>query len=314
MKRSFTYVAATLIFLLCACEHKELCFQSSHTASVRVQFDWDRAEKATPEGMCVFFYPVDGGSPQRFDFAGKKGGKIEISTGHYRVLCYNNDTESVLFDGMENFDTHRAYTRNGNVFEIIYGNAAGYAPMAKGTEKERVVICPDMMWGDRLTDVEIKNSAEEEQVVILHPAELICTYTYEVSHVKNLATVEQLCGSLSGMAPSEFLASEELERECVTIPFAAHSDGISRITGRFYTFGHHEANKIPHKMVFYVWFKGGTKYYYTVDVTRQVDQAPDRKHVHIIIEGLEFPQPLPEDGGFDVDVDEWINVDKDIIM
>ena len=42
---------------------------------------------------------------------------------------------------MEGFDTHEGYTRDGNVFESIYGNGAHYAPPAKGSEDERVVIC-----------------------------------------------------------------------------------------------------------------------------------------------------------------------------
>ena len=54
----------------------------------------------------MYFYPEEGGSPIRFDFEGKDGGPVEIKEGRYWILCYNNDTESLLFRGMEGFDTH----------------------------------------------------------------------------------------------------------------------------------------------------------------------------------------------------------------
>lgn len=49
-------------------------------------------------------------------------------------------------------------------------------------------------------------------------------------------------------------------------------------------------------------------------MTDQVHKAPDRKHVHIIIDNADFPEPLPDEGGFDVEVDDWVEVENDIIM
>ena len=92
-------VYALLAMILFSCEHKELCFHHPHMVTLRVDFDWKNAPQADPEGMCVYFYPEEGESPIRFDFAGKDGGSVEIKEGRYRILCYNNDTESLLFRG-----------------------------------------------------------------------------------------------------------------------------------------------------------------------------------------------------------------------
>ena len=326
----------TLSVLFSSCEHKDLCYHHPHTKTLRVEFDWRDAPDANPEGMCVFFYPLDGeDAPQRrFDFTGKTGGGIEIQVGRYRVLCYNNDTESVLLRGTDAFDTHEGYTREGSIFESIYGSGANYAPKAKEAEDERVVISPDMIWGCAALDVEIsetgvsylcfpeseredwsgKPAVSTEQVITLYPHELVCTYTYEVRNVKNLKYATQMCGSLSGMAPSLLFGDESLGTECVTIPFESVSDGVSTITGRFYTFGHHEENTAPHKLLLYVWFVDGSKYYYTFDVTDQIHSAPDKRHVHIIINGLDFPQPIGNGSGFQPSVDDWQTVEEDIIM
>ena len=326
-------VCGLLSMILFSCEHKDLCYHHPHVAVVKLEFDWKNAPQANPEGMCVFFYPEEGGEPVRFDFTGKTGGEIDIKVGRYKVLCYNNDTEAVQFRGMEDFNAHEGYTRDGNVVESIYGNAAHYAPPAKGAEDERVVICPDMMWGCNALNVEIteaglsyecvpfedKDKTEwmesTEHIITLYPAELICTYTYEVRNVKNMEYMTQACGSLSGMAPSIRLADEELGKECVTVPFETnlHPEN-STMTGMFYTFGHHEENMEPHMMALYVWYSNKEKFYTTFDVTDQVHSAPDKRHVHIIIDNAEFPEPLPEDGGFDVEVDDWQEVENDIIM
>lgn len=328
-----------LLPLLCSCEHKELCYQHPHLKTIRMAFDWQDAPDADPKGMCVFFYPTNGGGERRFDFNGMEGGEVELRVGTYRVICYNNDTEAVLFHDTDNFDIHGGYTREGNVLEPIYGNGANYAPRADGTEGERVVITPDMMWGCTATEVEITDAGisylcapmadkgvgdnlptVDEQVITLYPHELTRTYTYEIRNVKNLKHAVQMCGSLSGMAPSIRFGDESLGSECVTLPFEAVSDGVSTITGKFYTFGHNEANTQPHRMAFYIVMDDGQKYAYGMDgsehfnVTEQIHAASDRKHMHIVINGLDLPQPIENGSGFDVGVDDWEVVVEDILL
>ncbi len=326
--------------LFSSCEHKELCYQHPHVKTIRVAFDWRDAPDASPKGMCVYFYPTEGGGEQRFDFKGTTGGEVELRVGTYRVLCYNNDTEAVLFHDTDDFDAHGGYTREGNVLEPIYGNGANYAPRAEGTENERVVITPDMMWGCTAMEVEVSDTGiscvcvpysakdggqgspavKDERVITLYPHEMVCTYTYEVRNVKNLKHATQMCGSLSGMASSMLFGSETLGAECVTIPFEAFSDGVSTIKGKFYTLGHNEANTEPHRMTFYVIMDDGTKYAYGTDsserfnVTEQIHAASDPKHVHIVIDGLDLPQPIENGSGFDVAVDDWAVVEEDIVM
>lgn len=153
-----------------------------------------------------------------------------------------------------------------------------------------------------------------EQVITLYPKEEICTYTYEIRRVTNLKSTTQLCGSLSGLAHGLFMGTEEIEHERVTVPFEAVSDGVSTVTGKFLTFGHC-ASHDPHTIfTLYVWMKDGKKLYYTFDVTDQVDNAPDPRHVHIIIDGLDLPQPIEDGDGFHVDIDDWQVVNEDILM
>ena len=104
----------------------------------------------------------------------------------------------------------------------------------------------------------------------------------------------------------------------MTIPFASHSDGVSLVTGEFYTFGHHPDNVEPHRMVFYAVMDDGKKYCFkgaeNLDVTSQIHEAPDQRHVHIIIDGLDLPQPIEGGSGFDPSIDDWEVVEVEIEM
>ena len=130
MKHTHWLWLAAALLLLASCEHKELCFHHPHTVRVRVAFDWRDAPQADPDGMCVYFYPEEGGEGRRFDFSNTTGGEVELGVGRYRVVCYNNDTEIVEFSATGDFAAHGVFTREGNVLEPIYGNGANYAPRA----------------------------------------------------------------------------------------------------------------------------------------------------------------------------------------
>ncbi|MDD3036782.1 DUF5119 domain-containing protein [Bacteroides sp.] len=322
MKKRILYIMCMLTnFVLSSCEHKDLCYHHPHMATIKVAFDWTNAPSADPDGMCLFFYPIDEekNNVQRFDIRGKTGGIIKVQTGKYRVICYNNDTEAMFFRGMNHFDTHEGFTREGGIFESVYGRAVTKAPQAKGAEDECVMICPDMLYGCCAFEIEITESSNTEKLMMLYPYELVCTYTYEIRNVKNLKHATQMCGSLSSMAPSLFFSTEDLGTECVTIPLETHSDGISTITGKFYTFGHHPENITEHRMLLYIWMDDGNKYYYgssseKFNVTEQIHTAPDKRHVQIIIDGLDLPQPIEDGSGFDPSVDDWQDVEQDINM
>ncbi len=341
----------SLLLLVTACEHKELCYHHPHTAQLQVEFDWSYAPDAERnnevEGMCLWFYPVDEagtqtGEPMRYDLAGMKGGTVEIPVGRYQVLYYNNDYEVVQFRGVGDFWQQECYTREGSLFEPVFGNASYSAPRAKGTEEERVVITPEMMWGDHAMNVDVRErglsywfvrDGETERTTIerdelritLMPHEQICHYTYEIRNVKNVGYVTQMSASLSGMSGSVFCAAEQVRREYVTLPFRAAVGDATTIEGDFHTFGHYDAatdvtrsggeTEIdePHKLVLYVWLKDGSKYYYTFDVTQQVDEAPDKRRVHIVIDGLTLPEPITG-GDMEVVVNDWIVVEEDIVL
>lgn len=160
-------------------------------------------------------------------------------------------------------------------------------------------------------DGSVATESNGDQVITLYPHDMLCHYSYEVRHVENAEHVNRVSASLSGMAPSLNLSTEALPTEPVTLPVSGQADGTTKqITGKFLTFGQNPANNASHKMTFYVVMDDGKKYVLkdapNLDVTTQVDNAPDRRHVHIIIDRLTLPGPGgSEDAGWLPTVDDW---------
>ncbi len=320
---------------LSSCEHKDLCYHHPHTAKIKVVFDWSKAPDANPEGMSVYFFPVEGGTPRRFDLS-REGGYVEIVIGEYNVVVNNNDTEAVLFGNTASYSDFKYYTREGGILEPLYGRNDFTAPRPVGTEDESVVISPDMMWGTSAVGIDITDSGTyythetvtssspdpqvrvdntTETILTFVPEDLICTYTYEVRNVKNLKHIRQMSGALTGLSGELYPSTMELGKSRVTVPFESASDGESKIIGKFYTFGHHEENTEPHMFILYLWQSDGQGYARFVDVSDQVNTAPDRKNVHIIIDAdLGLPEPIENGNGFHPSVDGWQTEQQYITM
>ena len=359
MRRYLQYIICSvsvlsLLFATTSCEHKDLCYHHPHGVKLKVVFDWKNAPEAYVKGMCIYFYPVDGGTYRRFDFSNMQGGYIELTEGIYNVICYNNDTEWVMFSGITDYYNHSLYTRDGDLFEPINGRASSSTPRAEGSEEERVVVTPDMMWGCAVTQVKVdktgltytheaitsdmkapqlnvENTAEDF-ILTFYPEEMMCHYTVKIINVVNLHNASQMCASLSSMSGGLLLSSNELGRECVTLPFNANIADSTTIESEFYTFGHHEENLNQHKLVLYVWYKDGNKETYPHDaniteddrandgleerfnVTTQIHNAPNKRKVEIIIDGLKLKDEIGKGSGYIPSVDDWGVVNDDIIV
>lgn len=335
MKKIYYVLAMLSAILLASCHHKDLWVIETERTKVRVAYDWSDAPEANPAGMCVYFYSVSDGTYYRFDFRGMEGGEVELPAGTYLVLTYNNDTEVVQFANKNDFESHYAFTRAGDLLEPLYGN--GVTSSATTDDGERVVVTPDNLWGCSATEIVVNPRVTQSEIslwtragagavttdslgnqtVTLRPHDMLCHYSYEVRNVKNIAHISKVSGALSGMAPTLTLSTENLGSERVTLPVpgAAHTSS-GKITGEFLTFGHNASTTAPNKMSFYVVMDDGSKYVVkgseNLVVTDQVRNAPNPRRVHIIIDGLNLPDPQDDNAGFDPAVQDWGEINEDI--
>lgn len=317
MKKIFHAAAAAAVLAAAtSCEHKELCYDHSDAVDVEVVFDWCNAPDASPESMSLYLFPA-GGEALRYEFTDCRGGTIRVPVGSYEALCLNSDTENVTYRNAECRETFEVTTRTADLLSglSVLGVLSDGVPRVDGTESERVILPPDMLWSDYAESVELKPTAGTPTVT-LSPEMSICRYTVEIRNAANLKYVSGISGSLSSMAESLYpgVGCDATCKTGATIPFdAALSADKSTVTGELFAFGCPSARK-THTLTVYAVLSDESKWYYTYDVTDQIHSAPDRRDVHIVLDGLPLPKPIVNGGGFQPDVDDWQSVNVDIEM
>ena len=300
------WVVLIPVFLLSSCEHKELCYMYPQFAVVRVTFDWKNIdERDRPEGMRVCFYPQQGGETWVFDFPGGKGGTVEIPEGDYHVASFNYDTEMIDWKDEGDYAAFMADTRD-----------------VSAPDKTPACVTPGYLCGDCLDGVHLKNLRPgTETVVSLFPKRMVCRYTYEVNGIRNPEQVADIRAGLSGMSGALWMSTDKLPDNLSESLLFGGAVLDRQIKGGFYTFGRCDKPAEHHIFKLYIKSRVGRMYVLEKDVTEQVERIPVEGHlgdVHLVID---FDYEIPEepiggedDSGFEVDVDEWIDVNEDIFI
>ncbi len=296
--------------LFTSCRHKDLYMEEDMTSELQVVFDWRNAQDADPQSMAMYLYEEDGHSPMRFIFSNKSGGLIKAPFGTHHAICMNADnTDWARMRNHENIETLEIYTQDAG--EI--GSRADditTVPRPEGTENERIAATPGMLWGSRSNNIAI-TPHEGMQTITMYPQECVCHYMVDVYDVKNLDEVESSAvdATLSGMAEGYNHGQESATDNTVSFKFDLIGNAAEEnLHGEFLTFGECPTNKVKHYLTLYMVLTDGSKWYHSFDVTDQVTQAADPTHVHIIVWGLDLPEPPKEGDGaseLKTNVNEW---------
>ena len=260
----------------------------------------------------AFAAPADGRESIRNEFTNPAGGEIRTTEGCYDALCLNSDAEGIRYRNTEKWETFEITTVSTSMLPEFssLGLRSDDAPRALGAENERIAAPPRMVWSDCRTGVDV--SAAEHRLT-LSPSAAVGRCTVEIRHAENLAHVQGLSASLSGMAGGFLVGAGKASAERVTIPFEMTKSDATTLTGSLQTFGHCPAGHTAHTLIVYALLADGRKWYYTYDVTEQIHTAPDQHDIRILLDGL----PLPEaagSGGFRPTVESWRDVYIDIEM
>lgn len=303
--------AAVLAVFATACNHKELCYDHRHT-TVRVDFDWSEDPAAAPSGMCVLFYPSDGGAPVVKAFAGCDGGRASIPAGDYDVICYNTDAAEVSWRGDASLVTIEAYTRESSVTE---GLDDSFVAPPRSDAAEPVVAAPGRLWSCRLDGVRLESGGgEAENVVLLAPRRVTRRVCWEMTSVTNGGNLTGVRAVLSGVSGSLRLGSVMPVPGGVSIPSAGVLDASDpeKLTGGFDCFGCCGDISCRHLLTIYCWSPGGNVMA-SWDVTDQVHAAGDADEIRLVVTG-HIVLPDGSDGGFAPGVGGWDDKQNDVIM
>lgn len=315
MKRlSIGLVASAASILLVGCNHKDLCFDHTHTLDIEVVYDWQNAPDAQPSSMELFLYDISTNASVRFNFQGRDGGPIRVEAGSYDAIGFNSDlTDWARFRNTSDASTFEIYTDDANTLNAYRLDPLS-VPRAEAAGEERIAKTPEMLWNDFVENISIK-SGVDRQIVTLYPEEAVCHYTVTVRDIENAEYLNgtELDGILSGMSESYLHGQKSPSDSHVTMPFVLNSSDGHSLNASFLTFGESPSTHYPHILTIYMILNDGSKWYSTFDVSDQIYNAPDPKHVDIVVSGLKLPKPLSS-GGFVPDVNDWQDIQVDIKM
>lgn len=314
-------IAAIAAVALSGCRHKDIDFDVDNRCEIYVDFDWRNAPDANPESMLAYFYPIGGGAPLLYTFSDPTGGRISIPYGYYNGIGINGDnTEWARMRGTEDPDLFEVYTHDAASLQA-YGLVSRAVPRAEGTEQERMACTPGMLWSDRQDNIALdaKSIADAGGVKIItyYPDEAVCHYTVDVLDIEHSEYLRglEVDATLSGMAEGYLHGKRSATDVAVTMPFTLKSanDG-QQLHAEFLTFGECASTAHKHILTIYLILTDGTQWYRTYDVTDQVSSAPDPRHVHIVVRGLDLPKPIEGGSGFIPDVNDWNDVNINLPM
>ena len=318
MKHFVSLLSITAIVGMTSCHHKDLYFEDPNLVGLEVVYDWRNAPDADPESMELHLFNHSDNEHLRYNFPNRTGGEITIPYGEYDGISLNNDiTDWAEFRNTAGIESYEICTLDATTLSA-YGLSAASVPRSRDAEEERVAATPKMLWSVRNNNINIAFPNDgKKQTIVFYPEENVCHYTVDIIDVENISDVSgaEIDGTISGMAEGFRIGGHAASDTHVTMPFTL-SIGTDKksMHSEFLTFGECETTSCKHILTIYMYLNDGTKWYYTFDVTNQVQSAPDPRHVHIVISGLTVPKSFSDEGGFNPSVNDWQTKNIDLEM
>ena len=170
-------------------------------------YAYDSLRPVPGGGLAVFVYREEGSPTERH--IGADGGVLPVGEGRHSLLFYNDDTEYIVFSGLDTWVEASATTRTRT--RSTYQDAHG---------EESTVNSPDMLFGAWIENYEPAGSPDATPLdlpVTLRP--LVYKYVLVYEFESGIEYVKLARGALAGMAHSVFLQDGRTGPEKATVLF-----------------------------------------------------------------------------------------------
>lgn len=304
-----------------SCEYKDLD-NGSALSVVTLDFDTHHVGQS-PTAMRAVFYPADQLTMSNmtmgytiFDCPRSNWPtNCVIPAGRYYITAYNNDTENIIIEQMNDRDNMKAttynYARGHQIKPSVIDSIYNYQP---------VLDCPNYMVHAVANNYhEIEVTPGESKNITLFPDSMILTVNFKLKEIKGLDWVRECRGSLNNVAGKRYITPNNVTEDSVAVMFDCNfNPEENTVYGRFYVFGLYPSNStivLSHKLVMYFWMNQG-QIYLPIDVTEAINNAARQgNNVTIEIDNLDINLKdyvsSPTDT-FSINVDEWMDVNVDV--
>ncbi len=282
---------------LASCEHRQLCFDHSHWTDLTVRFDWSQAPAADPETVVLYLFPREGGEPRRYEISNPEGSVIRVPSGMFDAVAFSGSMETLVERG----DSYAGFTLTTGMQPLLapmMRQAPSDPPRLGSVEDEPVVGAPGLLWADTREKLYILPGISGQSLT-LYPSAATYQCSVTLTNVSNINSSLEVSGTLSTLSGAFSPAAKTPAGDDVTVPFPVDAVDASTMTGELTVFGHCHAGKRRHILSIYT----SDRHYYYFDVTSQIHDAPDPRHIHIVIDGITLPDP--REAGMTPSVEDW---------
>ncbi len=312
MKKTIIYIVA-VILVLSGCQRRPLT-EGDFAVYLKIELDKNivnHTVEKDPSLMRCIFYNSDNGAFVTQAFLPPEGGVVNLVPSRtYNVLVYNFDTEST-------------WIKEENWYHNIYASTSLIPDSFKtklrsrsNPEEEDLLYDPDHLFVGRLENVFIPARSVEAEMVTLNvkAQTIVQSWKIELNKVTGTENIGSIAGVITSLSSKSHFGLGTLSSEIGSVYFdnpVVNENGT--LNAGFNTFGRNPDCKEPQilSLVFIdVAGKGKT---FNFDVT---DQMIDNKEQIIRLEAeIDIPKPMTDgSGGFVPKVDEWEDINTDIII
>lgn len=313
MNKAFVMVAiACIAFIAASCEHKELFMQQPQKQMVKIAFDWSnlRVGDSKPEGMSLYFYSDRTKEMVKYDIStATDENMIEIYSGIYDLICYNNDSPAIASRFTESLKEH----------DILAMELNNQTPTMYGYNCDVDILYEEEGYNGPV------------QVITISPKRINSSYIIMVHNIDAVSNAIKWSASLSGLTNSIYASSrkcsENASESVITFPLS-ESKVNNMCTNTIITFGQmfNSKDRPLNKLFITALTSDKTVVYYLFNVTPQIENAIDKNNIIISVDlenatplqpgDPDYPSDAPDyvEGGINAGVDEFPNENIDIIV
>ena len=307
-------LCVALFASLSSCKRRPLTV-ADYTVIVNIEIEDEIVNYEMPHlpslMRCIFYDSHTGGFVTQA-FLPPEGGKVNlIPSREYDVLVYNFDTEST-------------WISNENSWNKVYASTSiiptsfltKLRSRSSASENEKIVYDPDHLYVGRLNDVFVPaRSVDAEPLVMNIRCETVVeSWILEMKTVTGVENIGSIAAVITGLAESNKIAFDQRSTDFVSVYFDNQViDGNGLLTARFNTFGANPQSGTKQVLSLVFIDIAGNGRVFNIDVSDQFIDNPEQ--IIRIETEIDIPKPITAgDGGFAPEVDEWNDVNTEIII
>lgn len=317
MKRILIYTLM-LACILTSCERRPL-LTADYTVTLNIEINKEivnyEVEKDPSIMRCVF-YDAQTGAFMSQAFLPPTGGQVSlVPDRHYDVLVYNFDTESTWLKEENWF--HGIYASTSLIPDSFKTKLRSRSQNQSKVDEENIVYEPDHLFVGRLNDIFIPARSVDAPTVVLDvKAETVVeSWMLDVTTVSGVENVGSVVGVITGLAEHNKVGLDEKSADFVSVYFDTPVvDENGCLTARFNTFGHNPECGMQQILSLVFTDIAGNNYSFDFDVSSQFVNNP-QQIIKLETEDIHIPKPITSgSGGFAPKVDEWEDINTDIVI